>query len=276
MKILRSFCIAFSTYSKIPMPQFEWKEEDMRYTLLFFPWVGAVIGLVEIMWVWICWAAGIGVLCTSCGMAAIPLLITGGFHVDGFMDTMDAFHSYQSRERKLEILKDSHIGAFAVIMLVLYYLIYVAGCSEVADMVLRAGEGTEDIFTMEDGHTFGSMSAMVVIGCGFFLSRVLSGISLVFWKSAKKEGSLYVVSEAARKRIVRILLMVAGFLCAGVMFVAAWKEALAACLAAMAVFLYYRCRSYREFGGITGDVAGYFVTVCECAMVLAVAVAERM
>ena len=40
-----------------------------------------------------------------------------GFHVDGFMDTMDALHSYQPRERKLEILKDSHIGAFSVIKL---------------------------------------------------------------------------------------------------------------------------------------------------------------
>ena len=46
---------------------------------------------------------------------AIPLMITGGFHVDGFMDTMDAFHSYQEKEQKLNILKDSHIGAFAAV-----------------------------------------------------------------------------------------------------------------------------------------------------------------
>ena len=40
--------------------------------------------------------------------------------MDGYMDTMDAFHSYQPKERKLEILKDSHIRAFAVIMLAVY------------------------------------------------------------------------------------------------------------------------------------------------------------
>ena len=45
------------------------------------------------------------------------MAVTGGFHIDGFMDTMDAFHSYKPREEKLAILKDSHIGAFAVIML---------------------------------------------------------------------------------------------------------------------------------------------------------------
>ena len=44
------------------------------------------------------------------------------------MDTMDALHSYRDRERKLEILKDSHIGAFAVICFVMYELIYLEQC----------------------------------------------------------------------------------------------------------------------------------------------------
>ena len=49
-KIGKSIAIAFSMYSKIPMPQFEWKEEDMRYSMCFFPFVGIVIGLLS--WVW--------------------------------------------------------------------------------------------------------------------------------------------------------------------------------------------------------------------------------
>ena len=53
--------------------------------------------------------------------------------MDGYMDTMDAFHSYQPKERKLEILKDSHIGAFAVIMLAVYGLIYMGAFSEITD-----------------------------------------------------------------------------------------------------------------------------------------------
>ena len=56
--------------------------------------------------------------------AAIPLVITGGFHVDGFMDTMDALCSNQGRERKLEILKDPHTGAFACIFLVCEMTLY--------------------------------------------------------------------------------------------------------------------------------------------------------
>lgn len=47
-----------------------------------------------------------------------------GLSCGWILDTCDALHSYQPRERKLEILKDSHIGAFAVIMLTLYGLIF--------------------------------------------------------------------------------------------------------------------------------------------------------
>ena len=47
MHIIRGIAVAFSTYSKIPMPQFVWKEEDMRYSMCFFPWIGAVIGAIS-------------------------------------------------------------------------------------------------------------------------------------------------------------------------------------------------------------------------------------
>jgi adenosylcobinamide-GDP ribazoletransferase len=53
-----------------------------------------------------------------------------------------------------------------------------------------------------------------------------------------------------------------------------WKAAIPAMVAALVSFAYYRWRSYRELGGITGDTAGYFLSVCECAMVLAAAVAS--
>ena len=130
MKLLKAMAIAFSIYSKIPVPQFEWKEEDMEYMMCFFPWIGGVIGLFFFGWAVLCEKFAVGNVCYALIGAAIPLMISGGFHVDGYMDTMDAFHSYQSREKKLEILKDSHIGAFAAIMLALYYMIDIAAISE--------------------------------------------------------------------------------------------------------------------------------------------------
>lgn len=171
MHILKSIVIAFSMYSKIPMPQFEWKEEDMKHVLCFFPWIGIVIGLCLYFWRLLCDRFGIRNLCYVFIGTAIPLLLTGGFHVDGFMDTMDAFHSYQPKERKLEILKDSHIGAFAVIMLAVYGLIYMGAFSEITDK-----------------------NILQVVCAGFVLARVLSGIGVVSFPSAKQEGNALSVS----------------------------------------------------------------------------------
>ena len=61
---------------------------------------------------------------------AIPFLVTGGIHMDGFMDTMDAVHSYGDRTKKLEILKDPHLGAFAVICAAVYLLLYTGSMYE--------------------------------------------------------------------------------------------------------------------------------------------------
>lgn len=248
MRIIKSFFISFSIYSKIPVPQFAWKEEDMRYTLCFFPWIGAVIGALELLWFWLCGWLGIGTLCYTAVGTAIPLVISGGFHVDGFVDTMDAFHSYQNRERKLEILKDSHIGAFAVIMLMLYYLIYAGAFSEIRQW-----------------------KSMGVLAAGFFASRCLSGIGVVSFPSAKSDGLLYLFASSAHEWIVKISLYVQLLLCFGLMLVIDVPTGSAVILAALGSFAYYRYRSIKELGGITGDTAGYFVTVCEAAMVVAAA-----
>lgn len=250
MKILKAMVIAFSIYSKIPVPQFEWKEEDMEYMMCFFPWIGGVIGLAFYGWAVLCEKFAVGTLCYALIAAAIPLIISGGFHVDGYMDTMDALHSYQSREKKLEILKDSHIGAFAAIMLVLYYLIDIAAISEI--------------------HT---RKAVFAVAAVFFLARCLSGIAVVTLQPAKKEGLLYTFASGAQKEKVKRGLYLQLILCMALMIIISKEYGVAAIIASLLSFLYFKKKSYKEFGGITGDTAGFFVTVCEAAVAVAVAIA---
>lgn len=249
MRIIKAMIIAFSMYSKIPMPQFQWKDEDMKYMLCFFPWIGAVIGGCVYLWGMICEKYEISLLCYTLIGTAIPLLITGGFHVDGFMDTMDAFCSYQPREKKLEILKDSHIGAFAVIMLGVYGLLYVAAFSEIQDKNL-----------------------LQIVCAGFFLSRCLSGISVVSFPPAKKEGLLYSFASKAGKNIVKIFLYLQGALCVMFMLWCSLFGGMVVTVVVLGVFAYYYYRCKKELGGITGDTAGYFVLLCECSMLVAAAV----
>lgn len=249
MKLIRSCLAAFSMYSKIPTPQFEWKEDDMRYMLCFFPWIGAVIGAGIWLWHMLCESKGIGELCYVAVGVLIPIVVTGGFHIDGFMDTMDAFHSYQPREKKLEILKDPHIGAFAVIMLAAYGLLFLGAFSQITDPMCLA-----------------------VFCCGFFMARCLSGIAVVSWKSAKTDGLLYLFADTAQKRIVRVSLYIQLLLCAAGMLYLSLPAGLAVIVAAMGSFLYYYGKSKKELGGITGDTAGSFVTVCEGSMAVAAAI----
>ena len=246
MRVVKALLIAFSMYSGIPVPQFQWKDEDMKYVLCFFPWVGAVIGGVVYLWKMLCDRWNIGTLCYALVGTAIPLLITGGFHVDGFMDTMDAFHSYQAEEKKLEILKDSHIGAFAVIMLGLYGLIYMGAFSEIH-----------------------SVAYLEYVCVGFVLSRCLSGLAVVTFPSAKKEGLLYLFASKAQKRIVRGVLLVQGLLCIGWLLCRSFLAGGIVSMVALGTFAYYYCRCKKELGGITGDTAGYFVLLCEGGMVVA-------
>lgn len=253
MKLFKSLVIAFSMYSRVPMPQFEWKEEDMQYSLCFFPLVGTLIGglLAGFLFLSVRWNLG---WLSSCLMGcAIPLLVTGGFHLDGFMDVSDALHSYGDREKKMEILKDSHIGAFAVIQTLVLSLIYVSAFSEI------------------DG-----IRPMLVFCMGFTLSRILSGLSLVYLKSAKREGLLFAFSNTANKTVVRVVLWIELVVTiAGMLYLEVICGSLAvAC--AVGCFCYYDYKSKKELGGITGDFAGFFVVICEAAMAIACAAGSKI
>ena len=243
MYLLRSLAIAISMYSKIPVPTVDWNEKNMKYAMCFFPVVGAAAGGLQLL---------IGYLLlkyTSCGnlffaiaMVLIPVIVSGGIHLDGFADTVDALSSYGDREKKLEILKDPNTGAFAVIGLCVYFLADTALWSEV------------------------TVELLPVIACTYMLSRSLSGISVVSFRAAKNSGLLRTFQDGAQKKRVRVVLIVWACVCGGIMLYLSWKTAVIVILAALFVFLYYYRMSRKQFGGITGDLAGYFLQVCELAM----------
>lgn len=255
MKLLRAIAVAFAQYSRIPVPRFEWKEDDMRYSIAAFPLVGAVIGLV-FFGVFRC-AEHFALPDTAAALllTAVPLVITGGFHVDGFMDVADAFSSYKTKEEKLAILKDPHIGAFAVIRLAICGLIYIAS------LIIVLGSDS-------------APGLIPGIAAGFMLSRCLSAQSVLSFKSAKKEGMLYYEATAAaggrKVNIVIVSLFAAASVFAMGFF--AWQAGSLLMIGALFSFVWYKHVSYKELGGITGDTAGYFVVVCETAIAAAAAI----
>lgn len=240
MSVIKSFFIALSMYSKIPVPHTEWKEEDMKFVFVFFPFVGVVIGAIELGWFYLCaQVEGIPDICKVFIAAAIPIAITGGIHVDGFMDTMDAFHSYREREKKLEILKDPHIGAFSVIMLALYGLCFLAPLSFLED------------------------AREVIIFCIIFvLSRCVSGFCAISFKSAK-EGTLNLFAKSSSVTAVKIITIIEALICiAGMAFLMPLTSAFLVLTVVLTVIWYY-FKTKKEFGGVTGDTAGYLLLILE-------------
>ena len=123
MNIVRSIIMSFSMFSCIITPRVEWKKENMGTALAFLPLIGCVIGLVMWGFALLCKALTLNNFVFAAVMTLIPVIISGGIHIDGFCDTVDALASHAEVERKHEILKDSHIGTFAVLWLIAYFLL---------------------------------------------------------------------------------------------------------------------------------------------------------
>ena len=242
MSIINSFFIALSMYSRIPVPRVDWEKENLRYAMCFFPMIGVVIGAVMYLAGWLLDKAAVGTLFRGVVFTLIPIMITGGIHMDGFMDTMDALGSWGDREKKLEILKDSHAGAFALLGMGCYLMWSVAVWSELPAEVLR------------------------VCGVGFVLSRALSGFSVVTFPAARNSGLLKMFQDGAQKKVVRITMCL--YVAAAVIMMAVMnaRAMTGAVIGVMIAFLYYIVVSRKQFGGVTGDLAGFFLETAELAM----------
>ena len=251
--LFRSIAMAFSMFSVVPMPMVEWKKENMKYMLCALPLVGVVIGLALCVWLSLCQWLNIGTILFAAGMTVIPLAISGGIHMDGFCDTVDALSSHASPERKREILKDSHAGAFAVIFTAAYFLLYFALCAEV-------GRGWIAVILAGIHHTF---------------ARALGALAGVAFPGSGSSGMLASFREGADKKAAAILAVWCA-LCAVGLILLAPVSGLFCTLAAVVLLLGVRVMSQKEFGGMSGDLAGYLITLSELVLLACFIFAEKV
>ena len=232
-------------FSAIPTPQFDWNEKNMRYALCAFPLIGVVCGA---LWCAV-GALPLPTLARAAGLCLVPVWVTGGIHLDGYADTCDALSSYGDTAKKLEILKDPHCGAFAVIRLCSYFAAYFALCGCVQ-------------FTLR----IGAIWTLALVG-----ERALSGLAVAAFPLAKNTGLAHTFATAAdRQRVRRVLAALAAVLAAALAVLGGW----ALVLAAAVVFARYYCAATKQFGGTTGDLAGWFLQKCEIWMLVALAACQ--
>lgn len=238
MIVLQTIAVAFAMFSRIPMPQFSWNDKNMKYALVAFPLIGVVIGGA-------CY--GVGSLCNwleipslirGLLLSSIPFVITGGIHLDGYMDTMDALCSHKSRDEKLEILKDPHIGSFAVCHLVFLLLWNVV---------------------LWKSWTKLQWCWMLLL---FPFSRCLSGLAVCCFPLAKDTGLAHAfASEAVKGNARKVLFAMSMVLTLG--FLITGMYGIGFVLIGWSMFGFYYVFAKKQFGGITGDLAGWFLTLAE-------------
>ncbi|MBQ6419243.1 MAG: adenosylcobinamide-GDP ribazoletransferase [Synergistaceae bacterium] len=238
--MLNSLIIAITFITIIPLPSRlipEWNSRNLRYFCLMLPVTGLIFSL---LWL-ICFQVlamipTVSSILRGFMMMTFTLLLTGGLHLDGLMDTCDAIFSHRDRETRLKILSDTHAGSFAVM-----------GC-----MVIMIAKTLlfSELFRLS-----ANISSIALIP---IYSRLGMGVLLNNLPFAKSDG-LAVMLGSSRNRLDNFTFLA--------IFIALSIVSIKIIPAMMILYLVLHVVICKKiFGGITGDLLGAFVEASEVIM----------
>lgn len=247
-RYLKGFYMSLGMFNAFPLPFHIWDDACANLLLPCFPVVGAIIGLVWWGAAEVSAALGLNSVLSAAVITAVPFLMTGFLHLDGYMDTSDAVLSRRPREDKVRILKDPHTGSFAVIMAILLFLLMFAASYTAADRSAK----------------FCLFPVVTVI------SRCCSAFSMLSMKAMPESGYAKMLKKdikPAHKIFAVILFLMASA-------AAVLVSGIFGLIIPAAVTFSFMCAlaySCKEFGGISGDLTGFSLTVSELCGVFAIA-----
>ncbi|MFR4987241.1 MAG: adenosylcobinamide-GDP ribazoletransferase [Lachnospirales bacterium] len=227
--------MSFSMYTTIPMPNIQWEEKRFPYVITSLPLVGFIIGLIWFFGTNILNKLLIPVTIKTVLVCLIPLFLSGFIHIDGYMDTCDAIFSRASLEKKYKILKDSCVGAFAVIGLLIISFLYYVSIYE----VLKQGK---------------NIIALIFIP---IFSRGITSLFIIKINAISKEGFIASFKKGLNNShflLVLILLLI--FFILGY-FLDVYKIIIINILACIIFAIF----CIRDLKGISGDLCGFIITL---------------
>lgn len=250
MKWFKGLLINIQFFTSIPIPiQLPMDKEHLEKSIKTFPLLGLFQGFIyaALFYLFMEWLP-FSALTASFVVWLAMILITGGIHLDGWMDASDAFFSYRDQSKRLEIMKDPRVGAFGVMSIIVllsakFFFIY-------------------EITLMTQVETF------FLIACIPFFSRMVMGVVLLKVKAAKKDGLGTMFKEAAKGKTLWIYpLYILLLLLAVVLWLPnALLAMIVFSLTAIIVFNFIKRKTVRWFGGMTGDVLGASVEGVELSL----------
>ena len=251
---------AMQFLTRLPIPmQVPFEERVLTRSVIYFPVAGAVIGTV-LYGLYSLLLLFVPSLTAAVILLAVWIFLSGGLHLDGWMDTADGVLSHRSRERMLEIMKDSRVGAMGVIAAVLLMLFKFAALAELA--------------ALEP-----SLQQLVLLAVIPVWSRWWMSAAIALWPNARQgEGMGALFQQVAWIQvfcglIVTSLLALLGGAVAGLsaaecgllLAVSAVITIGAGSLAAIGL--------YRKLGGLTGDTYGALNETVEAVLLFALLLA---
>lgn len=226
-------------FTRLPLPHFEVRDRTLADAIWTAPLVGFAVALLA----WLVFAAG-----HSLGLAEGPaaalaiaaaMLVTGCLHEDGLSDTADGFGGGRTRERKLEIMRDSRIGSYGAAALVLSILGRWSAIAEIEDPA--------PVFT-----------ALVAAHVG---SRALIPAFMRHLPQARVDGLAAGVGAVADGAVITALAIGA----LGLLFLGL-KGAVVAALCLAILFFAFRKLCLAQIGGQSGDTIGALQQLAEIAL----------
>ncbi|WP_042356014.1 adenosylcobinamide-GDP ribazoletransferase [Bacillus rubiinfantis] len=246
MNWIRGFLIGLQFFTAIPISKsFPIDQAHLKRTIQVFPLIGLFQGMIYSFLLYkLVEYTPFSHVASAFLLWLATILVTGGIHLDGWIDASDAYFSYRDREKRLEIMKDPRTGAFGVLS-----IIVLLSC--------------RFLFIYEIT-TYTHLSSFLLIAVIPFFGKIIMGTVLLTVPSAKQEGLAYLFQQAGTKNSLWIypLFIVAVLL---LFPVTGWVFCAALCCY---VFASWKVKSW--FGGITGDILGATVEGTELILWLTV------
>lgn len=243
-KYIDSFCMAQSMFCTLPAPR-RWDESARKYMLLFLPLIGLETGILWYAAALLMRRLSVPAPLWAMVLTALPLLLTGFIHMDGFTDVCDAIGSWREVEKRREILKDSHVGSCAVIYCVIELLTLFASFLSFTDET--------------------RLSLLILIPV---VSRCCSSLALLTLRAMETSSYSGRPQPPLWVKYVMGILIIASVIVAPLFF---GRQGLCAASEIICYALALR-KACKLLDGMNGDIAGFCLTVSELFAVVTLAV----
>ncbi len=226
MSYIRSFVLVITFLTRIPIPvTFDFTQDEFNKGYVFYPLVGLIVGVIISSITFVSLPRSIMALF----IILLYVYVVGGIHIDGIGDVFDGIFSARKREKMLEIMQDSRIGAFGTIGIVLYFLSLYVGLYELIDL---------------EKYRYIVLFMPVMAK---FSVIIISGLN----KYARREGTANIINLLNFKHsLVAFIIMLGLSYLIGI-------NVLLAVFVSEVITLLVVARISKILGGITGDVIGF-------------------